>query len=141
MAGCYSEVRSYCLIFMKFSIAALHFCFTCSSKVRQESRCPPRYLIKLLHCMGDMPKLRCNVSACLSICLEPNIMNSVFLLLSLSHTDIIQSAILVKVFSMLLIVHFSAVRHFAGKDVLILWSSAKPDSVMDDGMESVMSEQ
>ena len=68
-------------------------------------------------------------------------MNLVFLLLSLSCIDVIQLAILVKVFSIVLIVLFSAVRHFAGKDCLILWSSAKPDSVMDDGMESVMSEQ
>ena len=67
-------------------------------------------------------------------------MNLVFLLLSLIHIDVIQLAILVKVFSMVLIVLFSAVRHFAGKDFHILWSSAKPDSVMDDGMESVMSE-
>ena len=81
------------------------------------------------------------MSVCLSICLEPNSMNSVFSLLSFSRIDVIQSAILVKVFSMVLIVLFSAVRHFAGKDFLILWSSAKPDSVMDDGMESVMSEQ
>ena len=47
------------------------------------------------------------MSACLSICLEPNIMNSVFSLLSLSHIDVIQLAILVKVFSMVLIVHIS----------------------------------
>ena len=68
-------------------------------------------------------------------------MNSVISLLSLSHIDVIQSVILVKVFSMVLIVLFSAVRHFAGKDFLILWSSAKLDSVVDDGMESMMSEQ
>ena len=81
------------------------------------------------------------MSACLSICLEPNSMNSVFLLLSFSHIDVIQSAILDKVFSMVLIVLFSAVGYFAAKDFLILWSSAKLDSVMDDGMKSVMSEQ
>ena len=68
-------------------------------------------------------------------------MNSVFSLLSLSYIDVIQLAILVKVFSMVLIVFISTVWHFAGKDFLILWSSANPDSVMDDGMESVMSEQ
>ena len=56
-------------------------------------------------------------------------MNSVFLLLSVSHIDVIQLAILVKVFSTVLIVLFSAVRHFAVKDFLILWSSVKPDSV------------
>ena len=66
-------------------------------------------------------------------------MNSVFLLLSLSCIDVIQMAILIKVFSMMLIVVFYAVRHFAGKDFLILWSSVKPDNVTDDGMESVMS--
>ena len=49
--------------------------------------------------------------------------------------------ILVKVFSMLFIVLFLAVRHFAGKDILILWSSAKLNSSMDDGMEPVMSDQ
>ena len=68
-------------------------------------------------------------------------MNSVFLLLSLNHIDVIQLAILVKVFSVVLIVFISAVWHFAGKDFLILWSSANPDSVMDDGMESMMHEQ
>ena len=68
-------------------------------------------------------------------------MNSVFTLLSLSRINVIQSAILVKVFSMVLIVLFSAVGHFAGKDHLILWSSAKPDNVMDNGMESVIREQ
>ena len=39
------------------------------------------------------------------------------------------------------IVLFSTVWHFAGKDLLMLWSSAKPDSVTDDGMESVIREQ
>ena len=63
------------------------------------------------------------------------------LLLSLSHIDVIQVAILVKVFSRVLIVLSSAVGHFAGKEFLVLWSSMKPDSVMDVGMESVMSEQ
>ena len=29
------------LIFVKFSITAFDFCFTCSLNVRQESRCPP----------------------------------------------------------------------------------------------------
>ena len=69
------------------------------------------------------------------------IMNSVFSLLSFNCIDVIQLAILVKVFSVVLIVFISAVWHFTEKDFLILWSSANPDSVMDDGMESVMSEQ
>ena len=79
--------------------------------------------------------------ACLSICLEPNSMNSVFSLLSFSCIVVIQSAILVRVSSMVPIVLFSAVGHLAGKDPLMLWSSAKPDSVMHGGMESVMREQ
>ena len=81
------------------------------------------------------------MSTCSSICLEPNSMNSVFSLLNFSHISVIQLAILVKVFSMVLIVLFSAVLHFAGKDLLILWLSAKPDNVTDDGMESVIREQ
>ena len=128
-------------IFLKFSIAALYFCFTCSSKVRQESRCSLRYLIKLVCCMGVVPKLRCNVSACVSFGLEPNIMNSVFSLLSFSRINVVHLANLFKVFSMLFFVLFLAVRHFAGKDIFILWSFAKPDISMDDGMESMMSEQ
>ena len=68
-------------------------------------------------------------------------MNSVFSLLSFSHINVIQSATLVKVFSMVPIVLFSAVWHFAGKDLLMLWSSAKPDNVTDEDMESMVREQ
>ena len=90
--------------------------------------------------MGVVPKHRWDAPAYFSSCLEPNIMKSFFSLLSLSHIDVIQSAILVRVFSVVLIMFTSAVWHFAGKDVLILWSSANLDSDIDDGMESVMSE-
>ena len=67
-------------------------------------------------------------------------MNSVLSLLSLSCIDVVQLAILVRVFSIMLIVLSSAVWHFAGKDFLMLWSSVNPDSVIDDGMGSMMSE-
>ena len=129
------------LIFVKFSIDALHFCFTCSLKVRQESRCPPKYLISLLHCMGVVLKFRWGESVYFSICLELNIRNSVLSLLSLSCIDVIQLAILVRVFTIVFIVFTSTVWHFAGEDFLMLWLSANQDSVIDDGMGSVMSEQ
>ena len=68
-------------------------------------------------------------------------MNSVLSLLSLRCIDVIQSAIVVRVFSMVLIVFSSDVCHLAVKDFLMLWSSANPSSVTDDGMESLISEQ
>ena len=105
------------------------------------SRCPPRYLISLLCYIGLLPRFRWDVSACFNICLEPNIMNSVLSLLSLRHIDIIQSAIVVRVFSMMLIIFSWDVWHLSVKDFLMLWSSANPASVINEGTKSLISEQ
>ena len=68
-------------------------------------------------------------------------MNSVLSLLSLRCIDVIQSATVVRVLSMLLIVFSSDLQHLAGKDFLMLWSSMNPVNVADNGADSLISEQ